>query len=686
MERKHAAVRWTPALLGLVAYFLLSLAYLRPIWRVGGDHIAPSAGDPVFNLWVLAWGAHQVREGLPAFWDANIFFPTRGALAFSDHLFGPAVQLALFEAVVPNPVAGYNFLFFTSFVGSAFATAWVLRRSGRGWTAALLAGWMFAFSPFRLMHLNHIQILIAQWIPLTLWFWDRLLAERTAKAAALFLFFYLLHVSGGCYLAYMIHVPLAAIFAVHLREHGRDLFTARSFRVLIPIGLVAAAAVAALFLPYVRNSHRLEMSRGVDETARFAATSASWLSPVHRNIYSGGRRARTALRRELGPWAVPFFRSENSLFPGFLPSLLSLIGIGLWLRERRSPGASPGFIRRAALGALLALALAAWLWGDLLTLARPAQRPGVLGGLGRFGWEAPAFVLALALGAWYVLRRRWVGPLFSRVEGEMWERGIALGGLLCFGLAHSILYMPLSRVVPGLDGMRVPARFAVFVSFAVAVFAALGTDRLLERLRGKGLRIAAAAVLAILLVIELEPRRVRWVPLLRPEEFPPVYHWLARQDDVRALLELPVRPNWKETEVMYYSTLHWKPLANGYSGHLPPSHKEITRRMRWVPDREGLEFLRGLGVSHLVIHPREMQQEPARRRLARFERELAAGPAREVELVWSSPGARVYRILPSSSTPKRAGLWKSAGRTSVGDQALNSAAPSTGSIPGRSIR
>src|SRR6185436_20019480 len=74
-------------------------------------------------------------------------------------------------------------------------------------------------------------------------------------------------------------------------------FAPRSLRVLIPTGLVAAAALAALFLPYVRNSHRLEMSRGVDETARFAATSASWLSPVHRNIYSGGLRTRDTLRR-----------------------------------------------------------------------------------------------------------------------------------------------------------------------------------------------------------------------------------------------------------------------------------------------------------------------------------------------------------------------------------------------------
>ena len=38
------------------------------------------------------------------------------------------------------------------------------RRSGSSLVAALCAGWMFAFSPFRIQHFNHIQMLIAQWI------------------------------------------------------------------------------------------------------------------------------------------------------------------------------------------------------------------------------------------------------------------------------------------------------------------------------------------------------------------------------------------------------------------------------------------------------------------------------------------------------------------------------------------
>ena len=90
--------------------------------------------------------------------------------------------------------------------------------------------------------------------------------------------------------------------------------------------------------------------------------------------------------------------------------------------------------------------------------------------------------------------------------------------------------------------------------------------------------------------VELAPQPVRWVPLLREEEFPPVYSWIARQPDVRALVELPIRRNWRENTAMYYSTLHWRPIANGYSGYGPPSHSRSPSASAIFPDRAGAEL------------------------------------------------------------------------------------------------
>ena len=130
---------------------------------------------------------------------------------------------------------------------------------------------------------------------------------------------------------------------------------------------------------------------------------------------------------------------------------------------------------------------------------------------------------------------------------------------------------------------------------------------------------------------------------------------------------------------MYHSTLHWKPIANGYSGYEPRSHAALTQRMRAAPDRAGLGLLRDMWVTHLVFHLYDLRRSGQLRDFRRFELELATGPGREVDLVYQERWVRVYRLRgDSSSTPKRAGLWKSAGSVSVGDQQENSAGPSAG--------
>jgi len=580
------------------AYSILTSIYLRPIWRVGGDRLTPSLDDPLFNLYVLKWSVHQIRMGLPDLWNANLFYPTRGAFVLSDHLMGPAAQLALFLKLVPNAIAGYNFLLFTSFVASALAVCWICRRAGLGWTAAVLAGWMFAFSPFRVSQISHIQLLIAQWFPLALWFWDRLLAERTVKNAALFLLFYGLHVTGGCYLAYMIHFPLAALFLNRLPSQGREILAVRSLRLLVPVGVLAGAVALFVFLPYATLSKSLGTSRTDEEIRQFGATPASYLSPSRYNLYFGAG-GRGVLRSMIGAHAKDFLRSENALFAGFLPTLLFAVG-----------------------------AVVAW-------------------------------------------RRRGTGP------PDLWGRGLALAGLACFALTFPQVYGPLMRVVPGLSGMRVPARFYTFVSFALVCFAARGIDFLMAGTSRTRLRAALAVGLALVLALELAPSPLRWVRLPREERFPAVYRWIAREPGIRALVELPITSDARESHYLYFSTLHWKPIANGFSGYHPPSHQRITEQIRFLPDQRGLDLLRELWISHLVIHARTPGRIAA---LHGWESRFATGEERQVERVYQSGASSVYRLLDGDSaiTPKRAGLWKSAGDVKVGDQPLNSGSPPRG--------
>ena len=557
-------------------YTALTLIYFWPLPRLWGDHLGPDLGDPLFNLWVLKWGVHQIRLGFPDLWDANIFYPTKGALAFSDHLLGPAAQLALFLLVIPNAIAGYNFLLLTSFIACGLAVCWVCRRAGLSWTAATLAGMMYAFSSFRLAQTTHLQILIAQWIPLTLWFWDRLLAERTVKNAVLFLAFYLLNLSGGCYLAYMIHFSLLAILISRALAERRELVSLRSLRILLPVAVVAGAAGAVLFLPYVRISRSLGLTRSPAEIEEFGATWVSYFSPAQENLYFGPQ-ANQFLHRVWGDSADRFFRPENQLFAGFLPTILFFVG---------------------------------------------------------------AFV------AW---RRRKEGP------PDLWAWGLALSGLICFALSLVRVYLPLMRIVPGLSGMRVPARFYAFVSVTIVYFAAVGLDFLLRHIHSLRLRAAVAALLAVVLAVELAPRELTWERLPREEELPAVYEWIRDQPDVKALLEIPIAGDARETDYLYASTVHWKPIANGYGGYMPLTHQMLTDRIRYLPGPAVFPLLRDWWITHIVVHARRPDRLKA---LRRWEGRWATGPDRQLEKVYQSDGIYVYRLLdaPSSRNPNRAGL------------------------------
>jgi len=210
------------------------------------------------------------------------------------------------------------------------------------------------------------------------------------------------------------------------------------------------------------------------------------------------------------------------------------------------------------------------------------------------------------------------------------------------------------RVIPGLSGMRVPARFYAFVSLALAYFAARGIDFLMERTSRTRLRAALAAGLTLVLAFELAPSPLRWVRLPRQENFPAVYRWIAREPGIRALVELPITSDARESHYLYFSTLHWKPIANGFSGYHPPSHQRITEEIRFLPEQRGLDLLRELWISHLVIHARTPGRAAA---LRQWEQRFAMGSDQQVERVYQAESSSVYRLLDadSSSVPKRAG-------------------------------
>ena len=165
-------------------------------------------------------------------------------------------------------------------------------------------------------------------------------------------------------------------------------------------------------------------------------------------------------------------------------------------------------------------------------------------------------------------------------------------------------WMPFGLLaqLPGMQAFRAPARFALLVVLSVAVLAAAGGEVLLR------FRYGRLVLLIALPLVLLETRPLAY-DLGRPHEvrIPRVYVLLhdLPPGPVLSLPAFPVPPtNWFDADYMLYSTVHWKPIMNGYSRTTPPGHVARMQSVAAFPAPEALALLRKLGVRYVVTHAR----------------------------------------------------------------------------------
>ena len=159
------------------------------------------------------------------------------------------------------------------------------------------------------------------------------------------------------------------------------------------------------------------------------------------------------------------------------------------------------------------------------------------------------------------------------------------------------LYRVLHAVIPGLDGIRVPPRFAIYVFFAMAMLAAHGAALVLKRFPSHAL---GAALVLFPLVESVGPTHYTQAPPI-----PAVYAWLSEIPGSVPVVELPLPPPKRDRDnaiYLYWSTTHFKPLANGYGTVVPPVYAEIFEACNPVPDDAAIVLLERLGFRYVILH------------------------------------------------------------------------------------
>jgi hypothetical protein len=609
------------AAVALAIYTALALLMTWPLARGLASDVPGDLGDSLLNMWILGWGAEHVPRLITGqataneYWNANIFHPEPLALAFSEHLFGEVLQILPVYWLTGNVILCYNLLFVSSFALSGLGMYLLTRdlltagKPSGFHGAAFAAGLIFAFIPYRIAQVAHIQSLQAQWMPLALYGFRRFIAGagRGALAggtAALLM----QNWSNGYYLIFF--SPFIVLFVLHQMWHAGRLRDVRAWRGFILAAAAVVAGTLPFLLPYLEAQRVHGFERAVGEVIQFSADVYSYLTAPEALLLWGDVMQ-----------AYP--KPEGELFFGFVPWLLlgvaatsrlpdpsrwgpvSLVLIAVLIVQAAGLIAiifTGGFVTsiagvpvRATDPVRIAAAIAA-VTTLLLVVSAPA-RDATLTAL-----RSP-----LALAVLLMLLAMWLslGPR-PRSLGEPMP-----------GLG---LYAWLYEYVPGFDGLRVPARYAMIAAVFLCIAAAYGIMAIARR-GGRGavtaivvLFLCEAAFLPMTVNATWGDGRIQPPPRIEPAaDAPPVYHTLANMPDDTVVAEFPFGdPAW-ELRYVYYSTVHWKRLVNGYSGGFPQGYKvrvALLQRVRENPDA-AWHALRSAGTTHVVVHQHAMLPEDA---------------------------------------------------------------------------
>lgn len=540
---------------------------------LGLAHDVPADfGDPLLNSWILAWDVTHLGRGL---WNANIFYPHPLALAYSEHLLPQAIAIAPVYALTKNPILCYNLVFLSTFVLSAVGAYLLAREFTGSHPAAIVAGLAFAFAPYRVASLSHVQVLSSAWMPFTLFAFRRYFVTGRPRAlAGAAVAWTLQNLSCGYYLLFF--SPIVVLYLAWEIVTRRTQISRRGVIAVTAACVVVAMVTVPFVMPYLQLRGLGFEPRPIPDVEKFSADVYGYFT-ADPNVRAWGSIARA------------FSKPEGALFPGATVLVLAAIAA-------RPP---------------LALAPLAIVLVPLLGIRVPLIRMSSVSRTVLFSAVASA-VIVLASTEQRRRLRAWVAsPVAMLVFVTIAAVTLSFGpDIHSHGrqVAESSPYLWLYRYVPGFDGLRVPSRFATIATLGLATLAAFAVRTRRDAIIA-GVLIVAESFAAPIPInqndVTYKQRHLRPLPArVGVNDSRELYAYVAQLPAGSAIAELPLGEPAFDIRYMFYSTRHWKPLVNGYSGGAPDEYARLDERLQEAlarPER-AWDALRSTGATHVIVH------------------------------------------------------------------------------------
>jgi hypothetical protein len=562
--RRHLAATAACAILALLWTYPLA-------WRLSTHLPGAQAGDNVTFAWNVWWMRAALGTPLDFFHTTYLFAPVGADLTLHTHTALPAFAGATAFRGLPVIAALNATTIVSLFLNAlcAYLLAWRLTQDS---SAALIAGVIYGGSPFIAAHLHgHFNLTTAWTIPLFALACHEAMTRRSLAWSAF----------GGLLLGATAYIDY--YFVVYEAMLGLCLWLLAATR---------WSVTRAVATPASRRWARLVAVVMFLDAAIIAAVAIT------------------------GGFALDLGAARLSMRSVFNPLQLLWALVALWLCLRLRPRVAVGVdpdVRMAHAGRAVLVTVivfvataapilwhaAALTWrGEYVTQRyfwRSAPK-GVdfatlaLGNPFHGLWGEPIRTFYRALGIDALESTAWLGlaPVGLVVWGAAWARNAAVRCWMAVGALFFIwalgphlmvfgwntgLVLPqaIVRYVPILSNARVPGRAMVVVFLALGVLAACAIAD--WRRRSPRPSLVFAIVLAII-ALDYVPAPFPIVALERPG----IYERLRDRPEPGALCELPMglrdgfgQRGLLDDRVLYFQTIHGRPITGGFIARLPPS-------------------------------------------------------------------------------------------------------------------
>jgi hypothetical protein len=451
-------------------------------------------GDNFHFLWELWYVAHALCDlHKSPFFDPDVFVPFGFSLIRNQDL-SPGTVL-LFSPLTHffGEVFTYNFLVLASFPLTAFGIYLFARQLWSNRLAALLAGIIVGFCPYRFAHAaGHLSIVSTQWIPFFFFYLERLISRPRVKNAVLAGVFFGLSAWTTWYYFFM--VPIAGAFYVAFRVDWKA--PRKEIWHLLKFSLVSIVVALMFVLPFMVPYYLATNGAPVDyrdagQSQAYAAAVADYIIPPTTHFLWGSKVVQLWRSGPNGLWL-----SEWQLYLGTAALLLAVLGLF--------------HHRRRVVVALVAMGVGCILlsFGPGIYFTHPAPLTGstnnfplspipapgrplqLLPGVNNLrSWARLGFFVELAVGllaaAGLARLLQWLGERFHASSGVQTAIGALAAGVVIFdffpGPAHMTLVVP--RAVDQWLAQR-PGNFA-FVEYPITHHGYGGPAIYSRRLTGK---------------------------------------------------------------------------------------------------------------------------------------------------------------------------------------------------------